>query len=134
MMARVLVVEDDRDVLLLLERRLRSYGHLVVAAQSGRLALRAVGVDTPVDVAVVDFHLPGMDGVQLVRELRRHPELSDENLPAVILTGDNSSWPNDAAQSEGIACLSKPFVSGELQGAILNAMAAAQAEKSKADS
>ncbi len=121
-MARVLVVEDDRDVAGLLARRLSSYGHRVTTAQSGRLALSAVGVDNPVDVAVIDFHLPGMDGFELLAELRRHPELDNAQLPAVILTADTSEEPIARSRAIGVACLSKPFVSGELQGAILAAL------------
>lgn len=122
-MARVLLVEDDRDIALLLENRLRSYGHRVILAQSGRLALTSVGVDNPIDIALIDYHLPGMNGFELLDELRRHPELDNPRLPCVILTADTSAEPQERSRALGIACLSKPFVSGELQGAILAALA-----------
>lgn len=121
-MARVLVVEDDADTATLLSRRLSTYGHVVTVAQSAALALRSVGVDNPIDVALVDYHLPGMDGFELIVELRRHPELDDPFLPCVVLTGDTSAEPLVRAKAVGVACLVKPFVSGELQGAILAAL------------
>lgn len=121
-MARVLVVEDDTDVANLLAHRLRAYGHTVAIAQSGRLALTSVGVDFPIEIAVIDFHLPGMDGFELLEQLRRHPELENPRLPCVILTGDTTEEPQQRAKTYGVACLAKPFVSGELQGAILSAL------------
>ena len=123
-MARVLVVEDDADVAQLLARRLRSYGHVVQTAPSARLAMHAVGFDFPADVAVLDVNLPGTNGFDLLLQLRKHPELENETLPAVFLSG--STDPENIAQALEMGCvyLTKPFVSGELQGAILKAIGA----------
>lgn len=121
-MARVLIVEDDADIAQLLARRLHSYGHDARMAPSARLALSIVGFDFPVEVVVLDVGLPGMNGFALLEELRRHPELDAPALPAVFLSGKTE--PENFAQAKelGVAYLTKPFVSGELQGAILQAL------------
>ena len=126
-MARVLIVEDDTDLAQLLARRLRTYGHIVLTAPSARLAMGVVGLDFAADVVVLDVKLPGMDGFALLDELRRHPELDNANLPAVFLSGIVSPENFERAASLGCAYLVKPFVSGELQGAILAALSETQA-------
>lgn len=125
-MAHVLVVEDDADIGQLLARRLRTYGHDVLVAPSGRMALKLVGLDFQAEVVVLDVNLPGMNGFDLLEELRRHPELDDPHLPAVFLSGAISD--ENVARSKALGCayLSKPFVSGELQGALVHALEAAQ--------
>lgn len=122
-MARVLIVEDDADLAQLLARRLRSYGHNVAVAPSGRLAQSLVGLDFPVDVALVDVNLPGMDGFEVLAELRRHPELDNPSLPAVFLSGSTEPTNQERARDLGCTYLVKPFVSGQLQGALLQALA-----------
>jgi len=122
-MARILIVEDDADIAHLLARRLRSYGHVVITAPSGRMAMNLVGMDFAPEVALLDVQLPGMNGFEVLDELRRHPELDNPTLPCVFLSA--SSKPEDIARGRamGAAYLTKPFVSGELQGAILHAAA-----------
>lgn len=121
-MARILVVEDDKDTAQLLAMRLRHYGHAVITAQSGPLALREVGFDFPIDLALLDISLGGMDGFETLDALRRHPELDNPNLPAVFLSGRRESEVAKKAHELHAAFLPKPFVSGELQCAILHAL------------
>jgi len=125
--ARVLIVEDDADLAQLVSRRLRDYGHNVAIAPSARLAMSVVGIDFPVDVVLLDVHLPGMDGFELLEELRRHPELDRPDLPAVFLSGSADPDNQERAQRLGCTFLNKPFVSGELQGALLQALGASGA-------
>ena len=63
-----------------------------------------------------------MNGFTLLQELRRHPELDKPRLPAVFLTGHASAEHAAKAKEIGATFLTKPFVSGELQGAILQAL------------
>jgi CheY-like chemotaxis protein len=120
--ARVLVVEDDPDVAQLLARRLRASGHNVLCAPSARMAINLVGIDFPADVCVLDVNLPGMDGFTLLDELRRHPELDNPELPAVFLSASNSPDNHQRSRELGATYLTKPFISGALQGAILHAI------------
>ncbi len=123
-MARILVVEDDADTSELLARRLRSYGHQVTCAPSARLAMSVVGIDFHPDVVLLDVGLPGTNGFDLLEQLRRHPELEEPHLPAVFLSGSTAEADVARGRSLGATYLFKPFVSGELHGAILQALGA----------
>jgi DNA-binding response OmpR family regulator len=70
--SKVLVIEDDQDILGLLARHLRDMGYEVVLAQTGERGLDLARADPP-DVVVVDIVLPGKDGRWVIRELRADP-------------------------------------------------------------
>lgn len=70
--ARILVVEDHPQVRALLETYLRQAGAEVVVAEDGVQALsRLKGAPTTPDMAIVDMHVPGPSGEDLIREIRR---------------------------------------------------------------
>ena len=121
-MARILVVEDDLDTANLLNIRLRSYGHAVVTAPSGNLAIHMVGLDFPIELVLLDIDLHGMDGFDVLEQLRRHPELENPTLPAIFLSGSSNPEHRRRANELGASFLAKPFVSGELQVAILQTL------------
>jgi DNA-binding response OmpR family regulator len=68
-MARVLVVEDERDLNDLVARHLRQEGHEVIQAYDGPDALLAVAANKP-DLVVLDWMLPGLDGIAVCRKVR----------------------------------------------------------------
>ncbi|MDZ7829881.1 MAG: ATP-binding protein [Halofilum sp. (in: g-proteobacteria)] len=83
---RILVVEDDAtnaDMICIL---LRSWGHQVVLACEGSEALDALDGDT-FDLLLVDIRMPGMDGTELTREIRRR-EGNARRVPIVALTAN----------------------------------------------
>src|SRR3982750_4015318 len=81
--ASVLVVDDDPDVLRGVVRLLRSQGYSVTSAMNGADAARSVH-GRSFDVIVSDIKMPGMDGIQLLREVREH----DLHVPVVLVTGE----------------------------------------------
>ena len=83
-MARVLVVDDDPDVLQLVSFRLRKAEHRVIAVGGGREALDVVAQRGAPDVAVLDVSMPGMDGLELLERLRELEGM--ERLPAIFLS------------------------------------------------
>ena len=121
-MAKILIVEDDADIVKLLARRLHDYGHDILSAPSARMAMTLVGIDFPAEVVLLDVNLPGMNGFELLAELRRHPELDDPELPAIFLSGTSTPENLQRSKDLGAQYLVKPFVSGELQGAIVHAL------------
>ncbi len=79
---RVLLVDDEADFRAVLRKRLSRRGLLVSEAQGGEQALEAAAAQT-FDVVVLDMKMPGMDGLETLRLLKRgHPDLE-----VVILTG-----------------------------------------------
>jgi two-component system alkaline phosphatase synthesis response regulator PhoP len=77
---RILVVEDDMQIARNLRDYLEVAGYEVTAVGEGSAALASVRADKP-DLLVLDLGLPGMDGLDVARELRRH-----SGVPIVMLT------------------------------------------------
>jgi CheY-like chemotaxis protein len=84
----VLVVEDDTAMAGALALVLESWGHHVRVASDGPEALR-VAKDAPPEVVLLDIGLPGMNGVEVARQLRAEPGLRQARLVAV--TGDEGA-------------------------------------------
>ncbi|HEX6134375.1 MAG TPA: response regulator transcription factor [Longimicrobiales bacterium] len=81
--ARILVVEDERDIAALVAYHLTKEGYRVRTAEGGQEALEAVGAERP-DLVVLDLMLPGFSGYEVLQELRRRTETTD--VPVVVLT------------------------------------------------
>ena len=104
-MKHVLVVDDDHELANLVAFVLRRQGYVVEVATSGADALERVG-RTRFDVALVDWHMPVMDGATFVRESRR--ELGT-NVPLVVVM---SGMPGAAVLARDLgaaAVVEKPF-------------------------
>ena len=84
----VLVVEDDRYIWEIISRMLEYHGIQVDIAQDGEDAL-ALLADNQYTLAVIDLALPGMDGWQLLREIKAAPGTAD--LPCVAVTAYHDS-------------------------------------------
>ena len=82
---RVLIAEDDDDARGLIEKVLATQGATVTAVSSAREALDLL-LEGPFDVLVSDLEMPGMDGYQLIRELRLRPSEQGGSVPAAALT------------------------------------------------
>ena len=83
-MARVLLVDDDTDILELVKRRVGGAGHRVLAAGSGPEALALVANRGAPEVAVLDVGMPGMSGLELLQRLRE--ATGQPTLPAIFLS------------------------------------------------
>jgi len=81
--ARVLVVDDERDIAALVAYHLTREGYRVSTAGTGDEALQAAAAERP-DLVVLDLMLPGLSGYEVLQELRRAPGM--EQLPVVFLT------------------------------------------------
>ena len=103
--AKILLVDDDPDLLRLLSIRLQGAGYAVTAVESGEAALSQVAVQSP-DVVISDLRMAGMDGMTLFESLqKKHP-----TLPVIILTAHGTIPDAFAATQRGIfGYLTKPF-------------------------
>jgi len=80
---KILVVDDEEDILELLKFNLSREGYQVLCAVSGEQALRLVRSENP-DLIMLDLMLPGIDGLEVTRRLKNDPDT--KNLPIVMLT------------------------------------------------
>lgn len=111
-MSRILVVDDEPDVLLLCRLNLQQRGHEMLEAPDGSKALE-LARDRHPDVIVLDLMLPGMSGYDVLEALQRDEGTSD--IPVLVLTA--KSLRADRERSHGLgasAFLTKPFLPNEL--------------------
>jgi CheY-like chemotaxis protein len=86
--AAILVVDDDVRTLDLLQETLRTAGYETQSVQSGTRALEVLSSKL-VGAVVLDLMMPGMDGFEVIRHIRREPTLKD--LPVFVMTAKNLS-------------------------------------------
>ncbi|MEA9654699.1 sigma-54 dependent transcriptional regulator [Xanthomonas campestris pv. raphani] len=87
-MARILIIDDDAAFLATLQATLRSLGHSVVALDNGAAGVAQLR-EGGVDMAFVDFRMPGMDGIAVLRARQDHA--TARQVPLVMLTAYASS-------------------------------------------
>ncbi len=109
--ARVLVVDDEKSILMLLDEALSNWGYQVTTANSASEALASVRTQV-FDAALTDVRMPEMSGIELLRELKKR----DESMEVVIMTG----YPTIASAVEALKegaydYLSKPLILDELR-------------------
>src|SRR5436190_11742484 len=106
---RILVVEDDQAIAEAVRARLASEGYDVGVVHDGPQALRAVAANRP-DLVVLDLMLPGMDGLEVCREIQR-----DSWVPVLMLTARTDEADKVAGFAVGADdYLTKPFSPREL--------------------
>ncbi|MCC8487827.1 sigma-54 dependent transcriptional regulator [Xanthomonas campestris pv. raphani] len=87
-MARILIIDDDAAFLATLQATLRSLGHSVIALDNGAAGVAQLR-EGGVDMAFVDFRMPGMDGIAVLRARQDHA--TARQVPLVMLTAYASS-------------------------------------------
>ncbi|MDM0115074.1 sigma 54-interacting transcriptional regulator [Variovorax sp. J22R133] len=119
--ARLLVVDDDPDMLRLLSMRLTGAGYHVTAVTSAESALTQLEIEHP-QLVLSDVRLPGRDGLALFDEIRqRHP-----TLPVILLTAHGTIPDAVEATARGVfTYLTKPYDARELLDKIAQALALA---------
>ena len=80
MRAKILVVDDEKDILDLVRYHLEREGYQVVGCADGKTALDLVGRERP-DLVILDLLMPGVDGLEVCRRVRQ-----DSTVPIVMLT------------------------------------------------
>ncbi len=83
MRERILLVDDEADIVELLEYNLRQAGYTVVAARDGASALAEIRRQRP-DIILLDLMLPDIAGTEICRRLRRDP--STQTIPVIMIT------------------------------------------------
>ncbi len=114
MRARILIVEDDPAILAGLTEKLRREGHDVIAAEDGEEARTRIA-DEPLDLVVLDLMLPKLDGLSVLRWLRK----KTATLPVLILSAKGL----EEEKVEGLRAgaddyLAKPFGLKELMARV----------------
>ncbi len=114
---RILVVDDNLPLRLMVSQALEEHGYVTVAAESVEAALEAASFQPP-DLCVVDYFMPGLSGADLVRELRGASDERLRSVPVIGLTGyDGGDRELLTAGSEVV--LRKPWNEAALLAAVV---------------
>jgi CheY-like chemotaxis protein len=112
-MKTILLVDDELAIVETLAEVLAWEGFHVVTAANGRDGLARAAHERP-DLALIDYMMPVMDGVQMIRAMRADPALA--KIPVIVITAAPMALPADIRQS--LPVLPKPFDIEKLLAAI----------------
>jgi two-component system cell cycle response regulator len=93
MPSAVLIIEDNRENLELMQYLLASSGHAILTATGGEEGLRLAETDRP-DLILLDIHMPGMDGFAVIEAIRSTPAIAETDVVAVTalaMVGDREA-------------------------------------------
>jgi CheY-like chemotaxis protein len=115
---RILVIDDDKSARLLLDRVLTRAGHSVVIVDSGEQGIETLKREK-FDLIITDKNLPGIDGLELLRQARA----MNPKLQAIVITGFPTPETKSSAKDLGVfSYVTKPFgildILGTCDGAI----------------
>jgi CheY-like chemotaxis protein len=114
---RVLVIDDDPDILLLCRLNLGYAGMEVLEARGGDEGIAASLVELP-DVIVLDLMMPQVDGIEVLRRLKAEPRTS--TIPVVVITAKAFGDDQDLCRALGAdAVMTKPLTMEELTNRVL---------------
>jgi len=106
-MPKILVVDDEPDVVRLIEFRLQKEGFEVLSCGDGRIALQMIEDEKP-DLVILDIMMPLMDGMEVLRQIRSRRATS--RIPVVMLTAKTASVTVDEARQLWVSdYIMKPF-------------------------
>lgn len=109
----VLVAEDDTDILGLVLAVLEDAGYRVGSTMGADTVTQAV--EKRPDIILLDYQMPGMDGVRIAERLHQNP--GTQGIPIVAMTAANNA-PTVCREMDANGCLGKPFDIDELLEAV----------------
>lgn len=108
---KVLLVDDEPDILEVIQDRLEAYGFNVVTAANGREALAKLAAEK-FDGVFMDVKMPEMDGIEALEEIRK----TDAHIPIIIVTSSSTREAAIATLAKGAnEYILKPFEWAELK-------------------
>lgn len=119
MKGRLLIVDDELEIREMLSRHFRMLGHQVELAGNGLEALEVLARER-IDVVISDIRMPEMDGVALLREIRRQYPMVRTIMVTGYVTLENALA---CMRNQADTCIFKPLNDlGELEGAVDDAL------------
>jgi DNA-binding response OmpR family regulator len=117
--AKILIVDDERDLVDAYVRLLQRAGHTCIAAFDANEAIQLFDAESP-DLLITDLSLPDSSGIEIIRHVRA----KSQTTPIIVMSGHNTPELNHAAHAAGAnVTLLKPVSIAELQRVIVEALA-----------
>ena len=123
---RILVVDDEEDILELVRYNLAGEGYEVLCAETGEQAIKMAGLEQP-DLIVLDLMLPGINGIEAAKVLKNDPRTC--HIPVIMLTAKGE----EADVVSGLEVGADDYVTKPFSPRILNARVKAVIRRTAAD-
>lgn len=101
MKQKILIIEDEKVLSELLEKKIKKEGYEVSIAVDGKDGLELMKKEKP-DLVLLDIIMPKMDGFEVMEEMNKHPELNLKKIPVVIVSNSGQPVEIDRALTLGI--------------------------------
>tara|TARA_R110002072_G_scaffold100429_5_gene221201 strand:- start:1612 stop:2310 length:699 start_codon:yes stop_codon:yes gene_type:complete len=114
--SKVLVIEDEPDILEVIQYNIEREGHKVIACRDGEQGLSRIRTDAP-DLVILDLMLPGMDGTEVCRQVKADPVT--RGIPIIMVTAKSEE--SDVVLGLGLGAddyIAKPFSPRELMARV----------------
>jgi CheY-like chemotaxis protein len=122
---RILLVDDDTDLIDTLARLLRRFSHTCLMASSAEQAIDLIQIESP-QLVVTDLHMPGMDGLAIARFARE----KTPPIPVILMTAYPTPESDGAARMLGDTLhLRKPFANAEFLKLVQDALIAPESSQ-----
>ncbi len=119
-MEKILIIDDEPQILLVSAARLKANGYDVITAPSGEKGLKRAQKEIP-DLVLLDYVMPEMDGGEVLDRLKKDPVT--KHIPVIMFTADVIKVKVGEAQMRGAAdCIFKPFLPKELLAKVKEAL------------
>ncbi len=120
-MKTILVADDEEDLRVIVQMTSEDPNHRIVEASDGQAALALTRKERP-DLVILDWMMPGMTGIEVVKALRQDPETS--HIPVIMLTAKGQAGDQEEGSGAGaFAYLVKPFSPLQLLKKVQEALA-----------
>jgi signal transduction histidine kinase/CheY-like chemotaxis protein len=125
---RCLVVDDNKHNRMILEHTLAYWGLQSVCVESGQQVIDILRADRNFDVFICDYHIPEMDGIEVIQYIREHLKLTVDQLPMILLhsSSDDAELHKKCEEYQVQFMLTKPVKSEELYNYLKNIKAPIQ--------
>lgn len=98
-MKTILIIDDSATMLMSMEDVIKRYGYQAEKASNGEEAMQKLKGGTRPDLMITDYHMPGMNGIDLIREIRKLP--AHRFTPILMLTTESQQERRDEAKQAG---------------------------------
>src|SRR5688572_6330245 len=117
-MAKILIIDDEKDLCLVLNRFLSKHGYQVIEANKGRKAIELLSDEKP-DLILCDFKLEDMDGTSVLKAIKE----INPDIPVIIITGySNIKTAVEVMRLGAIDYITKPLIPDEILMTIRKAL------------
>ena len=112
----ILIADDSSSILIMVQQTLTQAGYQVLQAKDGQEALERFKA-SPTQMVITDLNMPRMSGIELIKELRAHPQ--GKFIPLVLLTTESDETKKQQGRAAGAtAWIHKPFNPTDLLGVV----------------